>query len=360
MEFSPHLTRLADFSPLPGEKLSDLVELLCHAPTLQPVAEPSFDGVGDFSAHYQKQVLPLVQNFEQRRVEQLGKLRNTVTFGLLTLIILIPAQIVLHLSLGASDKQETIGMFALMFYAMMLIWMWHPIRAYKSAVKQEVFPHIFSFFGPEFIYSERGKLPVETLMPSGIIPPHDFAVTNDYVQGKYKGVALETQELNLKEERSSGKTRHVVTVFQGAFIRLGMNKRFHGHTVVKEDKGAVANWFAEKLTHRKLERVVLEDPGFEAKFEIYSSDQIEARYLLTPAFMERLQALSQLFSDLGVQAAFYEDHLLLLIPMSQSRFEVSSLFRPATFEGDIQTILAEMEQIFGIIDLLKLYEQTRL
>jgi Protein of unknown function (DUF3137) len=109
-----------------------------------------------------------------------------------------------------------------------------------------------------------------------------------------------------------------------------------------------------------MQKVTLEDPQFEDKFEVYSTDQIEARYLLTTSFMERLLALSRLFSGQGLQAAFHEKHLLLLLNAQENMFEASSIFQPATFTDDIQTILEEMKQIFSLIDHLKLYEQTRL
>lgn len=348
------------FSPFPGERPGDLLGLLWKGAQNQPLPEPSFEGAADFAAHYRQHLHPQVAEFERRRLDSLEKLRNRMTLGLMLLIIALPLQVVVHLALLHSEANETIGLLCLLVYGAVLAWMWQPIHDYKSAVKADIFPHIFSFFGPDFTYSEAGRLPMEMLQPAGIIPPHDFALIEDYVRGNYKNVVLETQEVKLQQKRGYGKTRRIVTVFQGMAVRLNMNKRFHGHTTVKEDQGAIANWFTEKFTWSKLEKVTLEDPGFEARFEVYSSDQIEARYLLTPGFMERLHALSTLYGGMGLQAAFYEDHLLLLIPSAIDRFAASSLFLPATFGEDIQRVLAEMKEIFAMVELLKLYEQTRL
>jgi len=41
-----------------------------------------------------------------------------------------------------------------------------------------------------------------------------------------------------------------------------------------------------------LEPVRLEHAEFEERYEVYSSDQVEARALLTPAFMERFMGLA--------------------------------------------------------------------
>jgi len=40
-----------------------------------------------------------------------------------------------------------------------------------------------------------------------------------------------------------------------------------------------------------MKRVGLVDPVFEKIFEAYGTDQVEARYLLTPTFMQRLVRL---------------------------------------------------------------------
>jgi len=106
--------------------------------------------------------------------------------------------------------------------------------------------------------------------------------------------------------------------------------------------------------------VRLEDPNFEKRFEVFSTDQVEARYLLTPSFMERLMALSSLFNDAHIQCSFYDDRLLLMIPSSDDRFDAISAFQPVTFEQEINTILAEMALIFDIVTVLKLNERTGL
>jgi hypothetical protein len=77
--------------------------------------------------------------------------------------------------------------------------------------------------------------------------------------------------------------------------------------------------------------------------------------------MERLLELSGLFSKSGViQCSFYLNKLLLMIPSDKNRFEVGSIYQPATFVDDINDILKEMAVIFQIIDILKLERKTGL
>ena len=82
-----------------------------------------------------------------------------------------------------------------------------------------------------------------------------------------------------------------------------MNKSFNGKTIVRKDIGLIGNWFRKTFT--SLENVKLEDPTFEKRFEVFSDDQIEARYLLTVTFMERLTQLAETFGGKTIQCCFF-------------------------------------------------------
>ena len=87
---------------------------------------------------------------------------------------------------------------------------------------------------------------------------------------------------------------------------------------------------------------------------------MEARYLLTPSFMERLLELGRQFGSRNISCAFYDDRLLFLIESSRNRFEGGTVLEPETFADEIRAILDEMPVLFGIVDILKLHERTRL
>jgi hypothetical protein len=49
--------------------------------------------------------------------------------------------------------------------------------------------------------------------------------------------------------------------------------------------------FASCKNKPKLEEIKLEDPEIRKNFVVYSTDQVEARYLLTPSFIQRFKRL---------------------------------------------------------------------
>ena len=106
-----------------------------------------------------------------------------------------------------------------------------------------------------------------------------------------------------------------------------------------------------------LERVKLEDTKFEKIFEVFSSDQIEARYLLTTAFMERMLRLRDLYDGKVIQFSFKDNKLLIAIKTRQNMFEANSFFRSNLNKKRIDLVFLQFYTVFSIIKLLKLNQR---
>ena len=241
------------------------------------------------------------------------------------------------------------------------IWFWYtgPARAFRSGYKRELLPRIAEEFG-NFSYQLKGGIAADRMRPSKILPRHHRYNHEDHFEGDFEGVGIEFNEGILKERRRSGKRTHYVTVFKGLFVMLDMNKNFEGHTIVRRDAG-VFNFFGGLGS---LERISLEDPEFEKQYEVYGSDQVEARYLLTPAFMERLKTLTSSIGASGMECAFYQDKLLILMKHSQAMsstgfLEPGHLRESVHRESSIVKIADEFAAICGLVHELKLNENHR-
>ena len=71
------------------------------------------------------------------------------------------------------------------------------------------------------------------------------------------------------------------------------------------------------------EVVRLEDPVFDKLFNVYSNDQIEARYLLTTTFMERLIEVEKAFGSQKIECSFYKQSLVMAIHLKKLKQTVS-------------------------------------
>lgn len=364
-----------------------------------------------FKPHYDKYILPHVIEFEAKRIETLKSFRSRVLivvalcgFLLALLFIFVPVAKALNFLGHMAFLFSIIGIFA-----------YQPIRKYKSSVKSIIFPKIFSFFGNNYTYSKEGPVSASAIKEQeifpdyysaylknhdkggtltklyatlsnkaiktmnffgvdyaniirnstymnqfkdyGILPSYTEVFLEDYIKGSYKEIIMEFFLAKLSKTSTVNKKSNSSIVFQGMIICFSMNKNFNGKTIVTKDSGIIGNWLEDKLSN--LQIVNLEDPTFENQFQVYSTDQIEARYLLTTSFMERLLTLSSMFNN-KMECSFYNNKLLFAIKSMQDTFKTSSIFLPSTFEYDIKTVLIEMQAIFNIIDTLKLSEKTGL
>jgi len=152
---------------------------------------------------------------------------------------------------------------------------------------------------------------------------------------------------------------HFLTVgyFRGAMIELDMPKKFSGHTFLFE------NAFSAGAIKRKnktgYERVILEDSAFNKIWSIYSDNQQEARYVLTPAFMERLKNISLAFNAKYLRMSFKNNKMTFLAAASKDLFVMGNVFKN-TDKKTFDTLFNEMLSVLQLIDDLKLKKEYRL
>ncbi len=304
------------------------------------------EGFADF---FEKSIKGHLQKAEEGRITLLEeyKHRKTVGYPIFIPIILLAGAMTLYL-----DPQfgifAGIGLGGLLYH-----WIQGPVHKYRSSVKEGIIAQIVTFFG-ELTFSESKKINSQILENSGITPSYETYNGGDDISGVYDGVPMEMCEVELKQKNSKDRE---FTVFRGEMFHVKLRKNFTGKTLVKTDKGMFGNALGGMFG--KLERVKLEDPKFEDIFEVYSSDQVEARYLLTTAFMERLLALRDIFKG-TIQCEFSNDYLFITLATSRDLFEAGPIEKSCLDTEDIHTFLAQMDSIFQVIEVLKLNKYTGL
>lgn len=186
----------------------------------------------------------------------------------------------------------------------------------------------------------------------GLVPSYDRAKFEDRITGQRGEAEFEFFEAHLEErrtERSNGQTRRrYVTVFRGQCLRFDFHKRFFGRTLVMRDAGFF-NIFGKWFGRKGMDRAALEDPTFEKAFEVYTSDQVEARFLLTPDMMQRLLDLETAFHGKKLRCAFVGDHLLIAVE-GTDLFEPGSLFKRLDDPDRIGDLLRDFHTVFRTLD----------
>lgn len=134
-----------------------------------------------------------------------------------------------------------------------------------------------------------------------------------------------------------------------------MNKNFKGTTVMKPHSK-----ISKLLVLPRLHKTVLEDVEFEKKFEVYTDDDVEARYLITPSFMERLNNIKVAFKTKKVFAVFCQDKLFIELYTNKDLFSICTLSEPLNDKKQFYTMFEEILSIYKLIDYFKLDQKIGL
>ena len=110
----------------------------------------------------------------------------------------------------------------------------------------------------------------------------------------------------------------------------------------------------------KFKNTKTEDIVFDKRFKIHAQDQVEARYLITTGFMERLNELKLAFGTRNIKCSFFNNKIMITIQNHRDLFELGSLYKSCPNEKDIKRFYEEMLAIQKLITHLKLTNKTGL
>jgi len=236
----------------------------------------------------------------------------------------------------------------------LVAWGSQALEKLKTQTKLMLIEPVSAEFGMSYALNPGQPQDIHTFRSLGLVPGWDRAKYEDRLTGSRNETPFEFFEAHLEEKRtttdSKGRTRTTwVTVFRGQCLVVKFHKKFNGVTKVYRDMGMM-NWLG-KLGQGKAQKVKLEDPVFEKAFEVYSTDQIEARFILTPDFMERLLGLERTFKGKQVRCAFSGGEMFLCCE-GKNLLEAGSMHRKMDDLGRVREMLQDFAAIFLLIDAM--------
>ena len=204
-----------------------------------------------------------------------------------------------------------------------------------------------------FFWSEYERIDTLEIYASKLFSRFDYRDSDDNFYGTYRQMPIEISETCLYYyTRDSKGRKRTSTTFDGVLISIGVGKNFTGHTIIRE---------REFLCNQKnYQEVKLEDPEFSKQFFVDSNDQIEARYIITTAFMERFKNISNAFGSQHAICSFRNKQLLIALRTSKDLFRLGNLSTPITDTKPFQNLLNELISIFEMINYLKVTDKTGL
>lgn len=222
------------------------------------------------------------------------------------------------------------------------------LHAYKDAYKQDVIGAALKFMDPSLtIQPYEGILAQEFIYSQLFTQQPDRYKTEDLVSGTAGKTSFYFAEVHAEyktvHQTKNGTRTEWHDIFKGIIFVADFNKYFNGVTVVrpKDFGAAIGAWFSKNVfSYGSKDVVSLENTNFDKTFVTYATDQVEARYILTPAMMERILNLHN-SAKYAISLSFIESRMYIGFPLNRNYFEApvfKTLLNPQLLNDDIAAI----------------------
>ena len=274
-----------------------------------------------------------------------------------------------------------------------------------------VFPDL-QYIAPQILrfdtFDLKTQIQVEDVVKSSIFNYFEYKKEDDSFICSYKNVKAKMEEAELCIYNPKGKD---ATVFKGVIMHFPLKKNVKGKTVVFKK---VKNPFSQieksfllfliisvlsilfistslfsilrlrippfpsisyilylfpilivllsslerHIVSRKkdLSKVKLEDVEFTRDFNVFSDNQLESRFLLTPVFMEILKRMQTAFGNQNLRCSFFYNSLMIAIEKYEDLFEVGNIFVPLNKYESLIKFYNQLYSVYEMIDYLHIDE----
>ena len=361
----------------------------------------SFDDViaeyrKNFHKIYYSEVLPILEKSEKKRIESLIRL-VLIEIVLFTIVFFL-----FRYGLFIEPEMGSICIVPGILVVVLSVYLPFNFNGkFVSELKNVCIRRILKAFG-DLKWSPQTDIVTDNqLNKSDLFSVYNTRSSDDAFWGTYKDVKFSVCETNLVYVSGSGKNKTVHNIFNGVVINFESNKKIKNKTIIatKGDQNIKGNrcviWTAiiaisvqaladinawwlylgiaafvaviyilvNKLVQSDkevLNEIKLEDPEFNKKYKAYSSDEIEGRYLITPAFMERFNNVKTAFGAQKIKCSFYDEYLMFAITSNKNLFEIGNLFHSLKNPNQMKEFFEELVSILVLVDYFKLDEKTGL
>ena len=167
----------------------------------------------------------------------------------------------------------------------------------------------------------------------------------DLIFGKVDNTEFKLCDFYAAKVTKSGKHTHTTVKFEGILLKAEFKKELNA-TIYVCDKKRTSDLRSDG------EQATMDNPKFNELFKTYTTDQIAARYALTPKLMENLSRLRTKFNA-PLSAVFLKNEIFIAIDLRKDSFE-PDLKKPINSNESIQSYIAGVSDFVEIVHDLEL------
>lgn len=340
---------------------------------------------------YYEKIFPLIEDIEIYRRELCNQLIwRSVLFSSIFSVLL--GMIVYF------QERNVIYASSLVIVSMIVFFTANFLRApqkklFSAKLKDKFFYTVIKSFTQIDLWQKNRKeseiIPYNELIESGLFSDFTYRKNDDEFRGVYKGVKFDVSECELFFQTPMTEPS---IVFKGLIIKFKSNKRIAQRTIIASKRKSPIKFLLAfivtvlylsfrlgienilislaagvvvaavlcfttslRLTAKESKSdIKLEDINFSKNFDVYSEDEVEARYLLTPTFIEKFLKLKKVMKADTVKCSFYNNSIMIAVRSEKDFFELGSLFKNVSDLSTIENFYRDISIIFELIEYFKL------
>lgn len=219
---------------------------------------------------------------------------------------------------------------------------------FRQAFKTEVLPVLLQRHG-DLVRRAGARMTFSRAMAMGVIARHESIYFDDVFAGMYRGESVEIADMVLVSPRDGeGRPKTSKAHHRVLAISLTLPRPVPATTAVLDLRRRKKDFQAPA---KPLERLDLEDVVFSSVYEVYATDQIGGRVLLSPAVMRRLVEIADGHEFLPPTVLAHDGVLQVFLATYNERdfFEPGRVSR-SDMAAHVRTIDKDLVQVFAILD----------
>lgn len=276
-----------------------------------------------------------------------NRISTIVTISLIIIILLV--ELSLHVEL-------IFFLFSLLFNIIFLLiintiikstYLNKEIQIFNSEYKKVFVQNTLAKVFDNLNYNPNKGLSESVISLTGSMSTGDRFTSNDYISGTYKNVKFEQSDIHIEEKHEEKDDEgHVherwVTIFLGRWMVFDFNKRFKANIQVHSGN----------LPFRNSSKVKFEDEEFNKMFSVFTNNEHDAFYVLTPQMLEKLKKIQKSL-NCGLIFCFQDSKLNIAINNYNDSFECN-VFKEINEEEIENNIIKDIKLITDFINELNL------
>ncbi|MGN0349630.1 MAG: DUF3137 domain-containing protein [Roseburia sp.] len=297
------------------------------------------------------------------------KAKGRVVVAVVLTVLVVVAALILFVPIIMSDSDYTlyekiggliIGTAAVAigaFYLFFTIFVNRAYRHFNDAYKNKYVLPLIEESGifEDIRYDAKQGFDWDTIRNAAVVNCGDkkYFTSEDMLEGRYKNVSFGASDVKAKILKRRGKRSELETVFSGQILRFSTfhdTKESRGYLQIfqKEFLSNIQGWTAEHA-------VKTENEAFNRRFQIFAEDEHNAYYILTPQFMEKIEAFANEINE-QIAICFHQSSMYVAIKRTKSMFDAGV---DVPIAEQKQDILADIKLLQDAGDILLCITETK-